>query len=384
MLMRNREIWWDSLRAFLVIIVINEHVVRAINGVLVNTEVLVSTKNSVMEYILLFSPLQLISNGAAAVSVMFVLSGYLVSRSALQFSDLFSRDIVKLVCRRYLRLALPVVGSLLILFVVSTLGLTNAAGLKAVYVNSFGYNPFDESGVDFLSMLFQGFIGTPFLMDRSHNPVLWVVSIELFASIALLGICALSTNRFVPTKYRRTIGIGIGIILSIVLYREIVIGFGLGYLIAAVEREDSLKLTRNVKFLLMAIMLFAFSFSIKGGENGMFNFIEAGVHQLDLQYIIYSYGGASLVLLLCTSNILQRAFSLPFLAAVGKRSYSILLVHATAMISAGFFVHDVIPLNIDGKFVVFVLTTYFASIFMGSFLYKFVEKPALLPWADRS
>ncbi|AEE25497.1 acyltransferase 3 (plasmid) [Glaciecola sp. 4H-3-7+YE-5] len=374
--MVNRAIHWDVLRAILVLVVINEHVLRAVHGVATNMEVLVTSDTSLWEYFWLFSPLQLLHNGAAAVSIMFALSGYLVSKSAFNATNLSALSFFQRIVKRYFRLTFPVVGGLLFFGVVAYFQLINPDD-RPLYVHAFGLHPFDVNSANFISLIKQGFIDTPFRLERSHIPVLWVVALELFASFALILVVAISKTRFLKENYHHHLALSLGVVLIALFHSEIVIGFCLGYLLAVSEHYKEFSLPDKSKLLLCLLTIFTFMFAMKGGISGPFNFFDVGVHQLDLQYIIYSYGGAGLIFLIHSTASLRNLFNSPFLAFIGQRSYSILLVHTTVIVSIGLAVYAALPFTESIRFMGFALCVYVVSVIIGSVMYRIFEIPTL-------
>jgi peptidoglycan/LPS O-acetylase OafA/YrhL len=373
--MNGRERHWDVLRALLLFIIINEHVLRAVYGVAVNPEVQYSANSLWADTVLLFSPITLLYNGAAAVSVMFVLSGYLVSRSAFKFNSIFFYPALALSVKRYARLVIPVVAALFIHYLITNLGLAFSGDASRLMGLSFGFNAFSEIALD--DVFYQGFVSTPLLFSREHIPLLWIVAVELYMSVFLIVICGLTHHKYFTAKTKLIIGMGLAMLLIVFSYNEIILGFLLGHAIAVCERYKALSLSRWAKVGVTLGLILSFSFVQGGGAGAFFNWLGVGVHQLDWKYIVYAYGGACLILLIKTSAGLRSALQNRLLAMIGIRSYSVLLVHLTVMVSLGYFVYMVLPNDGDIKFIGLVLSTYIGSLLLGVVLYQYIEKPLL-------
>lgn len=141
---------------------------------------------------LAYTPFAVIWNGTFAVSVFFVLSGFVVTNATLRKSDPIWIDAVI----RYLRLAIPATASTLAAWSLLSLLPTSATDLAAL------------TGSRWLGWTYQGTIPNPavamyngmagiFLTGGSFfNNVLWTMRPELLGSILCFAVCILTRSRF--------------------------------------------------------------------------------------------------------------------------------------------------------------------------------------------
>lgn len=370
----SRDSYWDGLRALLLFLVLNEHIARMLHPVLLNSEVLIDSSGGI-DVAFFFSPIQLLFNGAAAVSVMFCLTGYLISKSAFKSQNLLSFDIIILFFKRYLRICIPIVGAMIITYLAIATGVFEPQRLSPLYITTFGYEPFNLD-VSFVDMIKQALVTTPFLMNRDNNPMLWVVSVELYASFALYLLCLITTNKWLKGNIQIMVSLSVCAVLICLNHHEISIAFVLGHTLAVLERFNLLR-HRKLLSVIATIALGGFLFVLKGGEQNPFNFVGAGVHQLDSQYIVYGWGGAGLMLLIMLSKRCQRCLSSKPLQLVGKASYSMLLIHIIALVIATKWGAYVAPHDVVYQYMFVSIVTYIGTFWLGTGLYLAIEKPVL-------
>ncbi|KQZ00919.1 hypothetical protein ASD45_08635 [Pseudolabrys sp. Root1462] len=135
-------------------------------------------------------PIAFLWNGNGAVCVFFVLSGFVLS-------DLFHRsslDVPAQVVRRYVRLALPMLlTGLLPYLLMRTSALPGYDVTQVTHSGWLGsWYHFGPSGREMVSEMLAG----AFVSGKSlYNSNLWTMRVELIGSIAVFVISALSSNR---------------------------------------------------------------------------------------------------------------------------------------------------------------------------------------------
>lgn len=123
--------------------------------------------------------LRFITDGALAVYVFFIISGFALTESLVKADG--ARSLWGLVYKRYIRLAVPVFAAVLIAYLLLEFGLMHNRGqetsewLQAFY--KMKPNPFRA--------IFDGVFGVIFIKSTKYDPVLWSIRPEFFCSVAL-------------------------------------------------------------------------------------------------------------------------------------------------------------------------------------------------------
>jgi peptidoglycan/LPS O-acetylase OafA/YrhL len=144
------------------------------------------------EEVLRYFPFTFAYLADAAVSVFFVLSGYVLTRRFYQTGcpDVFQGAAAK----RYIRLVLPAAVSVLFAWVLLKAGVY--ANSLAPTLGTAGWvTVFYSKHVSFGNALLQGIIGAPLFGQPELNGPLWTIQIELVGSILLFGCYALFGNK---------------------------------------------------------------------------------------------------------------------------------------------------------------------------------------------
>jgi peptidoglycan/LPS O-acetylase OafA/YrhL len=181
----------DSIRGLAALSVVFCHLLWAFYPYMNSRDSTVLIEHSTLAILLSLTPLRVIYDGSFAVSIFFVLSGFVLS-----FSFIHSHDVQQLsnaAIRRYIRLVFPIAVSVLFAFSLQASGLLwhrTAADLSGnhVWLNKlYNFYPSLENA------LREGLYGSFFAFNEStsYNPVLWTMAPELFGSFFVFGFLSL-------------------------------------------------------------------------------------------------------------------------------------------------------------------------------------------------
>ncbi|MGM4932778.1 acyltransferase family protein [Tardiphaga sp. 619_E2_N8_5] len=185
-----RQPFLDGLRGYASLVVLFSHLMISLLPAVVTLNP--GELNTPLDLRLGTSPIAFIWNGNAAVSVFFILSGYVLAG----LSERASLSTAAQLLRRYVRLALPMLITILIPLVLMKVG--GMLNYRASQITHSGW----------LSIWYQfrpslpGAIGEAiygaFVKGSSvYNSNLWTMRIELYGSLYVFVISAMSTNRYI-------------------------------------------------------------------------------------------------------------------------------------------------------------------------------------------
>lgn len=309
----------DLLRGLAALVVVVHHFLLIFYPALFTTLAKHKHTESNIESQLSYSVFSFLWNGHFAVTIFFVLSGYVLS------AGYFSRNDLSLPTRstlqRYLRLILPVAVSILLAWLLLRMNAFSNISVAQIYTkNEFWFENLWRIHPDILAALKEAFIQTPFFGGTlEYNPVLWTINLELFGSLlvfAFLALCGKLRNRFV-----------IYILLCVLLYKSHLIAFVIGTAIADYKYSDHFReLHRYVLAALVVVAVYAGSFHwmnfLQHGEWGVLEHMTGLTARL-----IYTAGAA--ILVFCAANRTKtESKRLQYAGAwLGKISFGVYLLH---------------------------------------------------------
>lgn len=132
--------------------------------------------------------LNMLWNGNFAVCVFFVLSGYVLTKAFVDSGSMRSMQVRA--SRRYLRLSVPILGSVFLAYVVIALGMLHTDAMASV-THSMWLEQFHGIGPSLGTVLREGIYGGIFLGKSTYVPVLWTMKIEFIGSMLVFGFRAL-------------------------------------------------------------------------------------------------------------------------------------------------------------------------------------------------
>lgn len=194
----RRLVYLESIRGIAALAVVFHHVVLAFAPAIYETQ----RTLPILIRILLVSPVSLLINGDFAVRIFFVLSGFVLSLS--YFRKKQTRVLTAAVSRRYLRLMLPALGSVIFAWVLLKFGWywnREAAALMGSPQTHHWLLRWFRLDRSFADAVREGAYGTFFHFDfrRTLNSNLWTMPIEWAGSLivfSLLALCGWVQRRF--------------------------------------------------------------------------------------------------------------------------------------------------------------------------------------------
>jgi peptidoglycan/LPS O-acetylase OafA/YrhL len=153
----------------------------------------------VIDHVIAFQPLSVLWNGQFAVCIFFVLSGYVLTKSFIETGDV---TVFRLrASRRYLRLGVPIFGSVMFAWFVMAMGWSHAA--EAGHLSgSTWLADFWKKPPDLLEALRDGTYGTILGGWSRFNPTLWTMKIELLGSMFVFAYRSLTLpGRVAPLNF---------------------------------------------------------------------------------------------------------------------------------------------------------------------------------------
>lgn len=292
------------------------------------------TPNMPLEKFWYGNPLGGLLSGTFAVSIFFVLSGFVLTVGFFQKKN--PEIIKRLAAKRYIRLMLPALVSIMFAYALMKLGLSIGQGQTSAITHSVWLQGLWTMPPHFLEAITQGLYGMFMQVGASYNPVLWTISYELIGSFVVFAGALL----FAQSKYRWII---YGVMLFW-LWNTWLFGFALGMLMADmyVSRRNVLAAIRQ-PLLWPLLILGIFLGGYPPNETTGTLYAPLGISQLSMtqNQSFYTALGATLVVL-CVILLPRLAgfFAHKRISILGRYTYSLYLVHMPLLLTVctGIFV----------------------------------------------
>jgi peptidoglycan/LPS O-acetylase OafA/YrhL len=287
------------------------------------------------------TPAYALVNGAAAVAVFFVLSGFVLTYRILASGD--SSGLGLALLKRWPRLAAPVV----IVSVVSGLlvwgglyGNASAAEVsKSPWLGGwFASSPY--KGLPPIAAAQEGLIGT-FLRGQSYfNGNLWTMSYELFGSFLAFGIALVCVE-----LNRPKISLALTALLYVLLlswspiFSMFVAGVGMAQVFTLYQgRFPTVRLQWIVLAAIAAFLMFGFRGTVDGGRAiGFYVGLRSlpRISPVELQTLIHTLAALLIMWLVMSVPTCRSALGGRFGAWAGRMSFPIYLTHLVVICSIG-------------------------------------------------
>jgi peptidoglycan/LPS O-acetylase OafA/YrhL len=223
----------------------------------------------------------------------------------------------KAAVKRFPRLMLPVLASVLLAWAVLTAGGFYYGEVKPL---SGAIMPdYFSTPCSFFHAVHEGSFGAFFASDDSLNPVLWTIGIELYGSFLVFGLLAL----FRRSRYR-WLGYGAAAML---LYRGYYLAFPIGVAIAALPKRPPARPLPAAAMAVLGLALGAYPYY--GAQEGFWRWLPTPGSALPI--VFYHILGAGLLLQAVVLGHARTILNRPIFRFLGRISYSLYLIHFTIL-----------------------------------------------------
>jgi len=266
------------------------------------------------------SPLNVFLSGGFAVGIFFVLSGFVLSIGFFQTGK--EAIIKKLASKRYLRLMLPALASVILSFVLLSLHFT-ANRDAAVAVTHSGLPGEWSFAPNFIDVLRQGTFGIFFNSETYYNPVLWTMMYEFIGSFVVFVFLFL----FGKSNYRWLVYAA----LAMATFGTWYLGFIIGTVIADLYARKKLPFYGGSRvfaagLLIVGLLIGGYPFGVADGT--VYNLIHLSWMTNSANTAVYISIGAALVTVgLLSLSRLSNFFASSRVSRLGKYTYSLYLTH---------------------------------------------------------
>ena len=327
----------------------------------------VVAENNPIQYFVHHSPFTFFFSGTAAVYIFFVLSGYILTKVALQKND--PLRIVSMSLKRYPRLMIPSLVSCIIA-VFSFILFDIESDNLSYWIYRYG---------DFVysipNAIYAGIFVSFFEGGNVYNPVLWTMQIELIGSFIIYFLCFNKIKFNIPY-------------IALVIYTLIIIGFALdylrlsftlgmlcfyvGYLYALYGREISLK---------YSLVLLFIGCYLAGTHNTSHSYLWMANIFGNKTYEIGNFlSGLIFVYIFIFNLALSQRIVSKLTVFMGKVSFSVYLIHMPILSIFSVYTFEFL-FSVSQWYVTSTLLTAILTIvltyFLAIYYYKFFDAPGI-------
>lgn len=319
----EKILYIEGLRGLAMSMVVLNHFAAAFYPALVFGEK--ALQHNSFELIIYKTPLNIFFSGIFALSVFFLLSGYILSFKFFKFHK--REPIIPSMVRRYIRLAIPTLISILIAYVLLSSHLFKNLSVSSITGSTIWFANFWNFKADLYNALIEGiFMTSIFIGNSTYNPVLWMMAYELAGSFLVYFVLEI----FKHTK-RRVI-IYLLLLIFTFIWKGYLMGFILGILICNLEYSSTINFSRyKNKFLGVALLLGAVlfgSFPIASTKDTIYEFIQIPMLNGSREIILAQTIAACLMFIAIKNLIiLKKILELPFFRFLGRISFSVFFLH---------------------------------------------------------
>jgi len=321
------------------------------------------------------NPLAIFFSGGFAVIIFFILSGFVLTIGYFQTKR---AEIIKsLAARRYLRLMLPALASVLLCLILIKLNIASIDRAAVLTQSSWltGAWHFNSSLLD---AVYNGTLGIFLHGKSSYNNVLWTMSSEFVGSFMVFGFALL----FGKAKHRWILYV----VLLVVTFNTLFMAFVIGMILADLYSHDMVRDKLKLKAI-HALPLVAAGIFFGGYPNGevqgtIYEFLRLhmldGFH-LDFYNLYWTFGAGLLVFAAIFSRSVAMFLGKPRINILGRYTFSLYLVHIPVLYVFTTFVfvnvYDGIGYNaaVVAAFVVSVPVLYVCTLLFE----RYIDRPSI-------
>lgn len=344
----------------------------------------VSTAHTGSERWLYESPLAALYSGSFAVSLFFILSGFVLT---LRFFSGKQTSLFPAAMKRYFRLMPIALASVLISYGLLALGLYTNVKLHAGITESpwmgSAYFAFDPN---FLTALWQGVLGvfaTQVGADITYNPVLWTIYYEMLGSLLIFGLATLCRGHS-----KRWILYGIALLAFIdTNFAGFIVGMVLADLYATVPtlyaRIEKLPIFYQLSAFALAFAIGSYpSIDMMEDKGKYWNMLTLSPgDEFVSRTILQLAAGTILIVLALTWRKLRHILEHRILLWLGRVSYALYAVHLIILYSLTVTLFTVFTRHFELSYVsaaFLALACTIPVIFaLSALLHTYLEKPSI-------
>lgn len=272
------------------------------------------------------SPFAVFLSGTFAVAIFFVLSGFVLSIGYVQTKR---SDIIKnLAAKRYLRLMLPALASILLCYVLLRLGLSHAQAAGAITQSGWLLGQWNFAP-NLLEALKGGLFGIFVDGMNVYNNVLWTMTIEFAGSFIVFGSLLL----FGKSKYRWIVYSA----LLVVTFNTWYLAFILGMIFAELYVAGYITQRKRNTVILLTIVGTGLVFGgFPFGDNSHSLYSYFGIiafKNFNYMSMSLTLGAALLIFAALWSSQFAGVLRKKYISGVGKYTFALYLVHIPILYS---------------------------------------------------
>lgn len=314
-------------------------------------------------------------SGLFAVSVFFVLSGFVLTIGF--FMTGYDRIIKKLAAKRYVRLMIPALVSVLLAFTIIATGLSSYREQAASIVGGGSANIQWNFVPNLFEAIKQGVWSIFVTGEDSYNKVLWTMKYEFIGSFAVF-IIALVFGR---AKYRFYVYAA----LLVALFNTWYVGFIFGMILADLCAHNRLEIKVKSKRALIVAILFIGGLLIGGYPVAAVEGTPYAILHIESLTVIENtslYLGVAATMLVAAilmSKRLSLAFAHKSLVMIGRYTYSLYLTHILVLLTLTTFLFVSLSHYVGyNKAVFFAVILSSPVIIGGAWLFeRYVDRPSI-------
>ena len=320
------------------------------------------------------TPLEGFISGTFSVAVFFVLSGFVLTVGF--FTTKNSEGIKKLAAKRYLRLMLPALASVLIAFVFISLNLSLNKEAHEI-TQSAALHPVWSPHPGLLEALYEGMVGI-FVHGpvNNYNSVLWTMQYEFAGSFMVFGLALL----FGQAKWRWVIYVAAAIGFQGSWYLGFILGMAIADLYAhRIDLVQKIKQPAYLVLLAFGVCLGAFPTSSKIAETVYGHIMLPWLSQAQNQSIYTTLGAVCIVLSALGLVKFKELLSNRLMSQLGKYTYSLYLVHQPLIytVGTGVFMALITHFGYNKSVAMAFIVTIPVVALVTLLFYKFIEQPSI-------